>query len=176
MPAPLEVIGYALDRLVEFALQSPRRSADLCGHGSTPINVTWPGMLLEEAPYATQKSLNTFDARVLPVEIAVGRCGEEAVEAGSVGAVGGDHFIGAHNIAEALRHFCAVLDHHALREQALDGFVVGDEAKIAHELGPEARVDEVQDCVLNAADVLVNGKPVLRNLRVERSTVVVRVS
>jgi hypothetical protein len=38
-------------------------------------------------------------------------------------------------------------------------------AQIAHHLGPEARVDQVQNRVLHAANVLVDRKPVLRNLR-----------
>jgi hypothetical protein len=35
-----------------------------------------------------------------------------------------------------------------------------DQADIAHHLGEEARIDQVQDGVLHAADVLVDLKPV----------------
>ena len=42
--------------------------------------------------------------------------------------------------------------------------VVRDQAQVAHHLGPEARIDQVQNRVLHAADVLVDRKPVLRAL------------
>ena len=45
-------------------------------------------------------------------------------------------------------------------EQALDGLIVLYQAKIAHHLGPEARVDQVQNGVLDASDVLIDGEPV----------------
>ena len=38
--------------------------------------------------------MNAFDAGILPVEIAVGRRGEQAVEARGVGAVARDHLVG----------------------------------------------------------------------------------
>ena len=50
-----------------------------------------------------------------------------------------------------------------------------DQAQVAHHLGPEARIDQVQNRVLHAADVLVDGKPVLRDRRIERRVVVLRV-
>ena len=56
-----------------------------------------------------------------------------------------------------------------------DGLVIFDEAEVAHDLGPEARIDEVQDGVLDAANVLVDGEPVLQSCRIEWSLVVVRV-
>ena len=41
-----------------------------------------------------------------------------------------------------------------------DGFAVLDQADIAHHLGEEARVDQVQDGVLHAADVLIDLEPI----------------
>ncbi len=54
-------------------------------------------------------------------------------------------------------------------------FGVRAHADVAHELRPEARIDQVQDGVLDAADVLVNGEPVIDDLAVEGRTVIVRV-
>ena len=109
-----------------------------------------------EAIHAPQKSLNAFDARILPVEIAIGRRGEQAVQARRIGAVARDHLVRRDHVAQTLRHLRAVFDHHALREQALDRFVVRDHAQVAHELRPEARIDQVQDRMLDAANVLIN--------------------
>jgi hypothetical protein len=54
-----------------------------------------------------------------------------------------------------------VVEHHALREQLGEGLVDLDQAQVAHDLGPEARVQQVQDGVLDAADVLVHRHPVV---------------
>ena len=53
-----------------------------------------------------------------------------------------------------------MIEHHALGKQVGKGFVVTDQAEVAHHLGPEARVEQVQDGVLDAADVLVHRHPV----------------
>ena len=55
-----------------------------------------------------------------------------------------------------------------------DGLVVRDQADVAHHLGEEARVDQVQNGVLDAADVLIDRKPVGDLLRIERRLVVLR--
>ena len=175
MPAALKVIAYALDGLVEFALNLPclwreRRAGQVSANAFLARTFR-----SDKTINPAQESLNAFDARILPVEIAVRWSGEQAVEARGVGAIASHHFVRTDDVAETLRHFGAIFNHHALREEAFDGFVMGDEAEVAHELGPEARVDEVKDSVLNAADVLVDGKPILRDFGIERSAVVVRV-
>jgi hypothetical protein len=48
-----------------------------------------------------------------------------------------------------------------------------DQAFVAHQLVEEARVQQVQDGVLDAADVLVHGQPVVGALRVQHALVVV---
>ncbi len=55
-------------------------------------------------------------------------------------------------------------DDHALREQVGRRLVAVDQALVAHELVIEAEVQQVQDRVLDAADVLVDRRPVLRAL------------
>jgi hypothetical protein len=59
-------------------------------------------------------------------------------------------------------------DHHALREQPRTGSLFLDQPDIAHHLGEEARVDQVQNGVLHAADVLVDREPVGDLRRIER--------
>ena len=49
-----------------------------------------------------------------------------------------------------------VVEHHALRQQLGKRLVDLDQPQIAHHLGPEARVQQVQDGVLDTADVLVH--------------------
>ncbi len=54
-----------------------------------------------------------------------------------------------------------VVEHHALREQTGEGFVGLDQPEVAHHLGPKARIQQVQDGVLDTADVLVHRHPVV---------------
>jgi hypothetical protein len=54
-----------------------------------------------------------------------------------------------------------LVQHHALRQQVGEGLVELDQAEVAHDLGPEARVQQVQDGVFDAADVLVHRHPVI---------------
>src|SRR5205085_9993033 len=51
-------------------------------------------------------------------------------------------------------------NHHALREQSPGRFAVLNEADIAHHSREEARVDQMQNRVFHAADVLIDLKPV----------------
>mmetsp|Transcript_14221 Transcript_14221/g.38965 ORF Transcript_14221/g.38965 Transcript_14221/m.38965 type:complete len:879 (+) Transcript_14221:447-3083(+) len=51
------------------------------------------------------------------------------------------------------------LEHHALRQQLLEGLGHVHQLQVAHHLGPEARVQQMQDGVLDAADVLVHAAP-----------------
>ena len=54
----------------------------------------------------------------------------------------------------------------------VNGSPTPQQAEIAHHLGPEARVEEVQDGVLDAADVLIDGQPVSRALIDHRAVLV----
>ena len=93
-----------------------------------------------------------------------GGAANKRVHARGVGAVAGHHVVGRNHVALRLGHLGAVFDDHALREQPPRRLVVDNQPQVAHHLGPEARVDQVQNGVLHAADVLVDGEPVLRNL------------
>ncbi len=120
--------------------------------------------------------MDAGDAVFLPIEIAVRRGGEERIDASGIGAETLDHVVWGDNIAEVLRHLGAVFDDHALGEEALGGLVVFDDADIAHDFGPEARVDQVQNGVFDAADVLIDGEPIGDGFGIEGRGAVVRVA
>src|ERR1700688_2059373 len=88
VPAALEVVADALDGLVKFALDRAclwrERSCEqrLCGG----VCGAW-GISHHKAVDAAEEPLDAFDAGILPVEIAVGRSGEEAIETRGIGAV-----------------------------------------------------------------------------------------
>ncbi len=130
-------------------------AAGLAGRPRTCPRITHP-----QAIHPAQKAADAGHSIFLPVEIAIGRRGKERIDAGSVGAIAGDHVVGRNHVALGLGHLRAVLDHHSLGKEPLRRLVVLDKPQIAHHLGPEARVDQVQDGVLHAADVLIDGEPV----------------
>ena len=68
-----------------------------------------------------------------------------------------------------------VLDH-ALAQQVGEGLVTGEQAEVAADLGPEAAVEQVQDGMLDAADVVVDGHPAVGGLAAEGHLGVVRVA
>ena len=76
--------------------------------------------------------------------------------------LGPEIFLGALGGAAAVD----VVEHHALCEQAGEGLVDFHQAQVAHHFGPEARVQQVQDGVLDAADVLVHAAAARGVLRI----------
>ena len=61
-----------------------------------------------------------------------------------------------------------LVDDHALREQAGERLVEAEVAGHLHGAGEEARIEEMQDRVLDAADVLVDRQPVIGGALVGR--------
>src|SRR3546814_2046357 len=49
--------------------------------------------------------------------------------------------------------------HHALREQAGKGLLDVDHPHLVQRARPEARVEQVEDRMLDAADILIDGQP-----------------
>ena len=129
----------------------------------------------EDAPDAVEEAVRAFDALVAPLEVAVDRCGEQDEEAGRVGAVLRDDLLRRDDIALRLRHLRTVLEDHALRQEVRERLIEVDEAGVVQDLREEARVQEVQDGVLDAADVLIDRRPVIDLVLGERLLVVVRV-
>src|SRR5699024_3459312 len=52
-------------------------------------------------------------------------------------------------------------DHHALAQQVAHRLVAAHQARVAHQLVVEAEIQQVQDGMLDATDVLVHGQPVV---------------
>src|SRR5437762_996396 len=172
MPAPFEVLTDLSNRLVKFAQHISCGGREISHGVIGRIGATDDGRQGDETIHFCQETLNTFDSCVLPIKVTVGRRSEQAVESCSIGAMAGYHFIWSHYVAQALGHFRAILDHHALRKEALNRLVVRYQAHVAHEFGPEAGINKVEDRVFYATDVLVNGEPVSNDLRVKRSLAV----
>jgi hypothetical protein len=57
---------------------------------------------------------------------------------------------------------------HALGEQALERLGEIEMAGLAHGAGEKARIEQVQDRVLDAADILIDRQPVIGGLRIGR--------
>src|SRR6185437_16920607 len=108
-----------------------------------------------------QESVYALNTCFLPVEVAIGRRGEQGIAARGVRAEAGHHVVGRDYVPLVLGHLGAVLDHHSLSEKSRGRLVVMNKAEIAHEFGPEARVNQVQNGVLHAADVLIDWKPII---------------
>ncbi len=53
------------------------------------------------------------------------------------------------------------MDDHALGEEAGEGLGDRDAADAPQRAGEEARIEQVQDRMLDAADILVDGQPVI---------------
>jgi len=64
----------------------------------------------------------------------------------------------------ALHRFLA---DHALRQEIGEGLIDADHAEVAQHLGVEPRVEQMQNGVLDAADVLIHRHPVVERLAVE---------
>ena len=79
-----------------------------------------------------------------------------------------------HGVALGLGHLGAVLEHHALAEQPFERLVGLHQAGVAQQLVEEARVQQVQDGVLDAAHVLVHRQPVIGAGRIQHRLVLVR--
>src|SRR5579884_466440 len=153
MPARLEVLSNLADGLMQLAqhlavgrsVRSDRLRAILARY---------------EPEHAAQEAVHAFDPGVVPIEIFLRRRGEERKQASRVGAVLIDDGLRIDYISLVLGHFGAFTDDHALREQALHRFAVLDQPQIPHDLSEKAGIDQMQNGVLDAADVLVDRKPV----------------
>ena len=92
----------------------------------------------------------------------------------TIAAVSGVLQLGPHHLAAVVQHVfdivrpeivlaafggaarVNVVEHHALRQQFGERLVHFHQPQVAHHLGPKPRVQQMQDGVLNAADVLVH--------------------
>ena len=70
--------------------------------------------------------------------------------------------------ASAVGGAIGLVHHHALGLQRREGLGYAEIAAVEQRAGEEARIEEMQDRVLDAADVLVDRQPILDGLPVER--------
>src|SRR5579864_3783157 len=125
-------------------------------------------MAHDEPVHTRQEAMYSLYACILPVKIAIRRRSKERIGTGRIGAVALHHVIRRDNVAFALGHLGAILDDHSLSEKPGDRLGITNDAKIAHELGPEAGINQMQNGVFDAADVLINGKPIVNGFGIER--------
>ena len=86
--------------------------------------------------------------------------------------VGPHHFTGGQPTMRlaAIR----LLGHHPLRQQTRKRFVHLDQAQVPHGLREETGIQQVQDCVLDTADVLVHRHPVVGFARIHGTRLFMR--
>ena len=161
LEAPEDVVGDLGDRLV----RAPDERAVGGRLGRAAL-----GDLEAQPPQAAEEAGHALDARVLPLDVVLGRAHVEDVEANRVGAVGGDHLVGRDDVALRLGHLRAEVVDHPLREEAQERLAEAEQPQVVQHLHEEARVEQVQDGVLDAADVLVDGQPVVGDLPVPRAS------
>ena len=131
--------------------------------------------VIDEPPDAHQEPEAALEARVAPLDFLLRRRDEHHVQPQRVGAVFLQHVVGIDDVALGLRHHGAALEHHALRQQALERLVEVDQPDVAQHAREEARVQQVEDGMLDAAAVEIDRHPVGRLQRVERQHLVRRI-
>ena len=162
-----DVGGDLADGLVGLARQLPGRvvgQLSKLGHWSVKelkVSQHQPVHFVQEARRAVH-------ALVAPLQIPLRRRRKQAEEPHGVGAVALDELVGVDHVALGFRHLGAVFNHHALGEQVGEGFVDGQIAQVAQQLGEEAGIEQVQDGMLHTADVLVHRQPVAGGLGRQR--------
>ena len=128
-----------------------RPAETACGLRSAPSR--------RQPPQTAQEPVHALHALVRPVGVLVGRADEEDVAARGVRAVALHDRRGRDDVAAGLAHLRAVLRDHPLREQRPEGLLEVEVAEVRERLGEEARVHQVQDRVLDPADVLIDRHP-----------------
>ena len=132
--------------------------------------------VVHNAPSAVQELVNARQAVFVPQQLFVGRRHEQDVRTARIGTVLHNHVLGRYHVALRLRHNLAVaIKHHALAQQVREGFVEIEHAQVTQHFREEAAVQQVQNGVLNAANVLVNGHPAVHLGAVERCFGVMRI-
>ena len=164
----IDIPRDAIDRLVQLASEVLR--ADLVRVGDRLV--FFPH---DQAPDPVQESGDAVDAAIVPFGVQLRWPDEELIDAGGVGAVALDQLVRRDAVALRLRHHGTVALDHPLREKRREWFVDGDHLGVVKGLHEEARIEQVQDRVLDAADVLVDRHPVVNLGLVEGQRLVVGV-
>ena len=132
--------------------------------------------VVHSAPHAIQELVQARKAVFIPQQLLVGRSHEQNVATHGIGTVGGNHVFRRNDVALRLRHNVAVLvEHHTLAQQIRERLIEVQHALVAQHLREEAAVEQMQNSMLDAADVLVDRQPRIRLSGIERALGVVRI-
>src|SRR5215203_5709487 len=124
---------------------------------------------------APEPARDTFYALAVPGTAFVPRADEHQEVPERVGAIAVHVLLRVDHVAPALAHLLPVRPEYVpLVAQAGHRLVEVNQTKVAHDLGEEAGVEQVQNGVLDAAGVLVDGEPLLSPFGIERPLIVVR--
>src|SRR5215208_2657630 len=160
----LEIVCDLLSQAVRPALQL--RRVCLAARGVTPCH---------EREGAPEPARDTLYALAVPGTAFVPRTNEHQEAPERVGAEAVHVLLRVDHVAPALAHLLTVGPEYVpLVAKAGHGLVEVNQPKIAHNLGEEAGVEQVQNGVLYAAGVLVDGEPLLSPFGIERPLIVVR--
>ena len=173
--AAIEVLGALGDGPVTLAIELHR---NLVERGLVEGHVGVAGLdeLPHDTPGALDEAVGALNGLGIPVEVLLGRGDKQDRQTHGVGAVGLDDRARGHDVALGLGHGVAVLVlDHALAQQVGEGLVHTQQAQVAQCLGKEAAVEQVQNGVLDAADVVIDGHPTIGSLAGEGQLGVVRV-
>ncbi len=135
--------------------------------------------LVDQAVHAVQEPVAALHAGIRPVELPVGRRGEQDEEPRGIRTVFGHDILRADHVAQGLAHLLAVLVDHPLRQQVLERLLAGNEPHVVQGHHEEARVEQVQNRMLHPAGVLVYAviaEPVVHLFPLERLLRVLRVA
>ena len=170
-----DVLRDLLDRLVQRAAQRLLLSRQR--RVIVVVNALSDRILemRDNAPDAVQKAECSLDALVAPFEITLDGRGEENEETRRISAILLDDLLGRDNVALRFRHLRAILDDHALRQEILERFIKIQKLLVAQHLREEARIEKVQNRMFDAADILVDRRPVVHLVRRKRLVRVVRI-
>ena len=173
--AAIEVLGALGDGPVTLAIELHR---NLVERGLVEGHVSVAGLdeLPNDTPGALDEAVGALNGLGIPVEVLLGRGDKQDRQTHGVGTVGLDNRARGHDIALGLGHGVAVLVlNHALAQQVSEGLIHTQQAQVAQRLGKEAAVEQVQNGVLDAADVVIDGHPTIGSLAGEGQLGVVRV-
>ena len=115
-------------RIVSCVFRRSARSASFSSSSAGPGMPSPPIVsreLIDQAPDAGEETPAALEPGVRPLDLLLRRRHEHHVEPQRVGAELLDHVVGIDDVALRLRHDLAVLEDHALREQARERLARG---------------------------------------------------
>ncbi len=135
-----------------------------------------PGPMIHETPHPHEKPKASFQTAVAPLHFLFGRGDEHHVEPERIRPVFLEHLVRIDDVALRFGHDVAVFEHHALREQPLERLVEVEQPHVAQHAGEEARVEQMQNRVLDSPAVKVHRHPVGGVNGIERQVGIPRIA